>query len=171
MSKEVYIRQCFAFGSCNCQIITFSSKYNTENWYKFLFSFLSSIFHDFFWQILGASYKSYISLKIVCLFCCDSRDLKRTVYWFIKFQISEQNKRAVLKLRQLYKDRSTNLFSNVYVVFYLGLLAEIDNAAQEVEQTFKRFELLKQINQWACCQLLVVFGGNLNHNLEKRIFD
>ena len=74
-------------------------------------------------------------------------------------------------LGSVYKDRSTNLFSNVYVVFYLGLLAEIDNASQEVEQTLKRFELLKQINQWACCQLLVVFGGNLNHNLEKRIFD
>ena len=48
----------------------------------------------------------------------------------------------------------------------LGLLAEIDDATQEVKKSFKRLELLKQINESTCGQLLMILGGNLHNNLQ-----
>lgn len=47
----------------------------------------------------------------------------------------------------------------------LGILAEIDNGAQEVEQALIGLEALKQLNQTLCGELLMVFSCYLNADL------
>jgi hypothetical protein len=49
---------------------------------------------------------------------------------------------------------------------YLRILAEVDNAAEEVEETLEALEWLEQVDEGVCRQLLVVLRGNLNAHLK-----
>ncbi len=49
---------------------------------------------------------------------------------------------------------------------YLRILAEIDNAAEEVEETLEALEWLEQVDEGVRRQLLVILGGNLNAHLK-----
>ncbi len=49
---------------------------------------------------------------------------------------------------------------------YLRILAEVDNAAEEVEETLEALEWLEQVDEGVRRQLLVVLGGNLNAHLK-----
>ncbi len=49
---------------------------------------------------------------------------------------------------------------------YLRILAEVDNAAEEVEETLEALEWLEQVDEGVRRQLLVVLRGNLNAHLK-----
>lgn len=57
------------------------------------------------------------------------------------------------------------LYLNVFEMNFL-ILAKIHNRTQEVEQAFIALEWLKKINEGLCGQLLMVFGCNLEQNIE-----
>ncbi len=49
---------------------------------------------------------------------------------------------------------------------YLRILAEVDNAAEEVEETLEALEWLEQVDEGVRRQLLVILGGNLDAHLK-----
>jgi hypothetical protein len=57
------------------------------------------------------------------------------------------------------------LYLNVFEMNFL-ILAKIHNRTQEVEQAFVALEWLKKIDEGLCGQLLMVFGCNLQQNIE-----
>jgi hypothetical protein len=50
----------------------------------------------------------------------------------------------------------------------LGVLAEVDNGAKEVEETLEGLERLEEIDEGSGGQLLVVLGGNLTGVIQYR---